>query len=677
VGIGVGAAAVIACSMLAMASGGVGQDAGAGGARARVEPAAVPVAAEVVVRVIVTTGRPLRAGAVVSTQLPSAMLAADLSYSLTKTLQVRDPAIVMPVAPPATAAPNTAGAAPSSTNPAAAMPANFQQFTRWHTVTVEAPSAPGATFDVRIEKREIELGRADSRHGQVVNATLKDGALPAGADVVFTYRTTAPWVASRDYRVYAAIDGARVSPDATFAVTPGPAETHRVIVPSSAKPGAPFRVLLVSLDRYANQASTPAHETTISLGSRVLARGITYTGRSEVSVSLAEAGVHRLTANGVTSNPIRITPTPSGPWWGDLHNHNDADHDAASGGNSHEYARDVSGLDFYALSNHVNGGAPLYWARAQQRCRDFYAPGRFVPLLAFETGLAIGATGPHMTATFADCEQPAPPHMEAGKRSVALADLAALLGERPVVTTVHHTGVIWAPNDFRANTAFLPSTRAIEIYSSHGQSERYDTADALSYEQQVSAPFTLSVKGPNYAQDAWSLGHHFTTVASSDDHNGQPGKPFNGLTAVSAPRLDRAAIFEGLTKGITYGTTGERVLLDVEVNGAPMGSTLRVAAGESLSFRIEVHGTGPIEAVEVMRWVRGGDTGWEVAHARRHLSTADLVDTWTESARSGAIYYVRVIQANANEVFVPVHGLRPVTAWSSPIWIEAPGPRSE
>ena len=30
-----------------------------------------------------------------------------------------------------------------------------------------------------------------------------------------------------------------------------------------------------------------------------------------------------------------------------------------------------------------------------------------------------------------------------------------------------------------------------------------------------------------------------------------------------------------------------------------------------------------------------------------------------------------------NEVFVPVHGLRPVTAWSSPIWIEAPGPRSE
>ena len=74
--------------------------------------------------------------------------------------------------------------------------------------------------------------------------------------------------------------------------------------------------------------------------------------------------------NGVESNPIRITPNPQGPYWGDIHNHNEADHDAASGGDSTVYARDVSALDFFAPSNHANGGFAPYRERAQQVCRD-------------------------------------------------------------------------------------------------------------------------------------------------------------------------------------------------------------------------------------------------------------------------------------------------------------------
>ena len=630
-------------------------------ASARVSPVSVPVAAEVVLDLVITPGRALGPGAVVSTQLPSAMLAADLSYSLTKSIQVRDARLAPPAAAPA-GGPPPAGAAPG-------MPANFQQFTRWHTVTVDVPAQRDVTFDVKIEKREIELGKADSRHGQAVHATVTAGTIPAGADVVFTYRTTAPWVASREYRVYAAIDGMRVSPDASFAVTPGPAETHRLIVPSSAKPGEAFPVRFVSLDRYSNVAATPVAVPSLTDGARVLAKGFTYTGRHQVSVSLPRPGVYRLAAGGTRSNPIRITSNPSGPFWGDLHNHNDADHDAASGGNSHEYARDVSALDFYALSNHVNGGAPFYWTRAQQRCREFYVPGEFVPLLAFETALAVAPIGPHMTATFADCDQPPPPHLQAGKRSVAMADLGAYLEARAAVTAVHHTGVIWAPNDFRANRAFFPSTRAIEIYSSHGQSERYDPSAALSYEHQVSAPFTLSVQGDHYAQDAWRLGHRLTAVGSSDDHNGQPGKPFNGVTAVSAERLDRASIFSALQSGASYATTGERVLLDFRVSGRPMGSIVTVPAGTPLACTLEVHGTGPIAQVEVLRYVTG-EAGWQVAHALRNVGKEDVTDAWQDTPAGPAIYYVRVVQATEQEVFVPVHGRRPVTAWSSPIWVE-------
>ena len=107
----------------------------------------------------------------------------------------------------------------------------------------------------------------------------------------------------------------------------------------------------------------------------------------------------------------------------------------------------------------------------------------------------------------------------------------------------------------RRTTSFFASTKLFEIFSSHGQSEVYDPASPLAYEQQVSAPFSLSRKGPNYARDAWALGQHMTTVASSDDHNGQPGKRHNGLTAVTAATFDREGILSGLRAGASYATT--------------------------------------------------------------------------------------------------------------------------
>jgi hypothetical protein len=232
--------------------------------------------------------------------------------------------------------------------------------------------------------------------------------------------------------------------------------------------------------------------------------------------------------------------------------------------------------------------------------------------------------------------------------------------------------VIWAANDFAENRAFFPSTRLFEIYSSHGQSELFDTTGPLAYEQQVSAPFTLSRKGAFYARDAWALGHRLVTVASSDDHNGQPGKPHNGLTAVFAPRLDRPAIHAALRGGTTYGTTGERILLAFSANGAAMGSAVSVPKGAPLAFRIQVHGTGPLDRVEVFRHVAGGSNGWETVFSRTGIGDLDFEGEWSEPSPGPAVYYARVTQATAHEVYVPVYQRRPAMAWSSPIWIEAP-----
>jgi hypothetical protein len=239
---------------------------------------------------------------------------------------------------------------------------------------------------------------------------------------------------------------------------------------------------------------------------------------------------------------------------------------------------------------------------------------------------------------------------------------------------LHHMGIRWGlesgATNFDGSDKFPAQTRLMEIYSAHGESEYYSPTDALSYENNLSAPFSNSTPGPHYARDAWAQGNKFVTVASSDDHNGQPGKRFNGLAAVTAPSLDRTAILDSIDAGHVYATTGERILLDFSLNGKAMGSVLKTKAGESLSFKVEVHGTGPLDVIEVFRYSFQGSRMWETAYVRRDIGSKDFIGSWTESSQGRSLYYVRVQQRDSLPVMVPTSQMRPVRAWSTPIWLD-------
>ncbi|UZW57352.1 glycosyl hydrolase [Sphingobium sp. JS3065] len=183
-------------------------------------------------------------------------------------------------------------------------------------------------------------------------------------------------------------------------------------------------------------------------------------------------------------------------------------------------------------------------------------------------------------------------------------------------TAVHHSGVNWGGADFDGKDRFPRQMRLIEIYSAHGQSEYYDPADPLSYENARSAPVSSSLKGRHYVRDAWAGGYKLCTLASSDDHNGQPAKRANGLTAIQAPRLDRASLLKAMAEGHVYGATGERILLDFSIAGQPMGSVVEVAKGKPMRFSIETHGTDELSKVSVYRYIFGSDKGWETVFER-------------------------------------------------------------
>jgi hypothetical protein len=631
---------VIVCVVFASIRMGSTQQITGVGASATIEPVKFPANGSVVLRVHIHPAKPLATGAIITTQLPNAMLAEELSYSLTKKIALAK--------------------------------GGFD----WDNVMVQATGNPDAKFDVKIETHEPEDQNLPSRHGQRVSATLTSPSLPADTDIVFTYRTSSPWIASKHFPVNVSIDGKRIQPDPSFSVVSGPIAYSRVIIPSSAKPGQPFRVLLVSLDQFDNLADSPKSNVQILLDDKVLRKDISYTGRYETTVSLPAQGVYRLRADGVESNPIRITNDAGGPYWGDMHSHNEWSSDAVSSNQDpdhYTYARDISGLDFAALSNHANGLEPIYWTQAQALCRKYNDPGHFVSILGYEAGF-----GYHLNGYYYSCDEGPADGQRADVGRGKPEDYEAFrkyLEHTKMLLELHHMGISWGlehgSTNFDGSDKFPAQTRLMEIYSAHGESEYYNPKDALSYEHNLSAPFSNSLPGPHYARDAWAQGNKFVTIASSDDHNGQPGKRFNGLAAVTAPSLDRTAILNSIAAGHVYGTTGERILLDFSLNGKPMGSVLKTKAGEPLNLKVEVHGTGPLEVIEVFRYSFQGNGMGETAYVRRDIGSEDFIGSWTESSQGRSLYYVRVQQRDSLPVMVPTSQMRPVRAWSTPIWLEA------
>lgn len=625
-------------------------------ARTTMEPHQFPVFKQVSFKVRLRPGRKLNVGSKIEVQLPNSFTNDKVSPSFVKQWQTED------------------SHAP-------------------HFVRV-CGKGGRARFDVEIVPREWVGGyKCATRHGRCVVATVSSGSVPAAGEVTVEFRsTTSPWLANQnpggtdnEAAVFVRVNGKEVKPFPTFEVLPGPECYRRVIVPSSARPGEPFPVRLISLDRFSNLTRTTPRDVQIKLGRAVLAEGITYRGRGEVEVSLPEEGVFRLAADGVRSNPIRITQEPGGPYWGDIHIHNYPSVDAM-GNTPYEYARDVSCLDFAGTAEHGAGGLRRHWAQTKRWCREHHEPGRFVTVLGVETNVRW-----HCNVYFYGDNAPRIPSQAKGGSGVTPEDLVKYVRQTGGICQIHHTG--WG---YDMRKRYPDEMRLLEIYSMHGSSELYCPGDPLALGTQRQRPRD-DRKGPLYARDAWALGQRFVVHGSSDNHFGQGGVHYNSVTAVHAPELTRKSILDTMLAGRCYATTGERILLDFRVNGRPMGSEFQARKGEKLTFGIEVHGTDTLASVEVFAcpFIEGDrsvpvdalmfdEDDPEVEKARRSWRTVfeatdlrgmDFSRTW--SARYNGrkmVYYARIMQKRPITVPAPLEGVtklqkRPPAAWSSPIWV--------
>ena len=525
--------------------------------------------------------------------------------------------------------------------------------------------------------------------GSRVAALVPSGGLPAGGEIVFTWRNAAV------SRMINSVDDAflefylleRKAPEdsavllpsmAKIGLLPGDAESLDVFVSSIAVVGQPARITVRASDPFGNPAIGYRGTVVVSATEEDAMNIIEYTFTEEDraahtfgEVVFRTAGIHYVKVEdqagemAARSNPAEVhTEQPEFElYWGDIHVHTAMSWDAWFGaqsvvsyGGANRMGRDFAGLDFQANTDHdaPHPYAEKEWAEMVEVTNRFNEPGRFVTLVAIENSGPTGDKNVYWRDDIA-------PYIVAEAKGDPIA-LFGKVEDQECILIPHHVAQDMRPTDWRPEFFHPEKERLLEIFSNHGRAEFYGNIPHFSPHSKP------TMKGYTY-QDALARGYRLGIVAASDDHRGRVGTV--GLTGVWAEEQTRESIYDAMKARRCYGTTNPRIILRFAANGHQMGQEfsssgpIRIegsAVGSYKLFSIDVVKNGEVAYVAYPQNLKPWDTG---PLARR--INFEWVD---EEFTSDSYYYLRVTQA-PNPRGEEKWGTPPLMdfAWSSPVWV--------
>ena len=439
-----------------------------------------------------------------------------------------------------------------------------------------------------------------------------------------------------------------------FVVSAGPPALLVVHLPATARPGETLSLRIAVLDANGNTGvdfEGALHlELPVGLeGPTELAIPAAARGVAHAELHAARSGTFVVHANGpaglvAESNPLVIDPNGPLVLFGDIHGHSGSSDGTGTAEDYYRYARDVAALDVAALTDHDHWGAPFldespeHWREIEETTQRFYEPGRFVTILGYEWTSWI--YGHRHVLHF---EETAPIRSFVDESFDTPTKLWAALRGTAALTFAHHSAGLPIATDWSVppDPELEPVT---EIASIHGSNESADTQ----------YPVMGMIPG-NTVRDALTRGYRLGLVGSGDSHNGHPGLvqlPSNesgGVAGILATARTREAVLEALRARRVYATNGPRIVLQVKVDGAPMGSSLRAGAGHRVLVR--AMGTQEIRRVEL---VTSEGVLWRMpGHGRAFRFESEL-----PVFERGSWFYARVWQSHGG------------VAWSSPFFFE-------
>ena len=339
-----------------------------------------------------------------------------------------------------------------------------------------------------------------------------------------------------------------------------------------------------------------------------------------------------------TSSAVVDQSSAKRHFFGAIHFHTDLSLDGGRQlSEAYAYARDYLNLDVVAATDHAPLGQA--WEETLRVNQSFYQPGRFVTLPAWESSNILGHANIYLRS----------PDVDAGPGYwQPELNPSAIPWPEDAVVVPHHTniagGQYWShyhwsqPNE---------RVRLVEVVQGRGNFE----ADELDAAWGI-------INGGHKAsvQNALSMGWRLGFVGGTDNHHGFPtqmGGKYIGLTCFLASELTRDAIWQAMDQRSTYATSGVPILCQFSVNGNSMGSTACLGKDEEVYFDASLHGTAPIEVVEV---ISNGQCVWRATPGEWDVELSAV--SLPAPAGREAYYYLRLRQVDGHK------------AWLSPVWLE-------
>ena len=411
----------------------------------------------------------------------------------------------------------------------------------------------------------------------------------------------------------------------SIAIVPGPAASWKAVLPSLRRPGEIFRLGIKAEDLWGNPTAQIGDQihTGIRIEASLAVEGlpdhISYgpdeRARTIDNLCVNEAGTLRITLRDendkllAESNPLVIRAGELCGYWGDMHGQSGESVGINTARQYFDFARNLSFLDatgHQANDFQINNA---FWQQINDLSAEYHQDHRFLTYPGYEWSGNTAVGGDRNVYFRHEGRQIRrsshallPDRSDLDTDANTASQLFEDLQDEDCVVYAHVGGRyadIRQAHDPRIETA-------MEIHSAWGSFEWLLT-------------------------DGFKLGHRSGVVCNSDGHKGRPGASYpgaasfgayGGLTCFLAGELTRDSLFECQRRRHHYGTTGNRLHLDVKarfknggylytrdpryfeveaesVSQAMMGDIVQTDDA-CVSIDIECVAQAPIERIEIL-----------------------------------------------------------------------------
>ena len=229
-------------------------------------------------------------------------------------------------------------------------------------------------------------------------------------------------------------------------------------------------------------------------------------------------------------------------FYGNLHSHTSYSDGVETPDIAFAYARDAAGLDFLAVTDHMEHlvPEPWNWVLAKNSAEDFNVDGAFVAIAGFEWSSPI----------YNHCNVFNTPDLLSVSTLWDLPDFYSdILDAQPAFVQFNHPG-----EDVTLNWNNL-------AYISPAVDSAFPLIEVKVFEQD------------SFYRMALDSGWHVAPVANQDNHSANWGTKNDSRAGIWATALTRESLFEAIKSRRVFSTQDKNASVWLELDETPMGST--------------------------------------------------------------------------------------------------------